>query len=54
MSEIWYFIMREEYALWVFERRAWKKTFWCKKDEVTADGRKLHNEEFQVVYFSPN
>jgi len=35
--EMCYFTLREEYRLKVCENRAWKKTFWCKRDKLTGD-----------------
>ena len=31
-----------------------RKTFGSKRDEVTSEWRKLHNEEFSNLYSSPN
>jgi hypothetical protein len=38
----------------VFENRVIRKIFGPKMDEVTGDWRKLHNEEFHILYSSPN
>jgi hypothetical protein len=38
----------------VFENRVLRKIFGPKRDEVTKDWRKLHNEELNVLYSSPN
>jgi hypothetical protein len=38
----------------VFENRVLKGIFGPKRDEVTADWRKLHNGEFHKLYSSPN
>jgi hypothetical protein len=38
----------------VFENRALRRIFGPKRDEVTGDWRKLHNEEFHNLYPSPN
>jgi hypothetical protein len=46
--------MREERRLRVFENRALKRTFGSKRDEVTGEWRKLHNEELNGMYCSPN
>jgi len=32
----------------------WRKLFGPKRDEVTGDWRKLHNEELNDLYSSPN
>ena len=46
--------MREERSLKVCEKRVLRRTFWPKRDEVTGKWRKLHNEEFNDLYCSPN
>jgi hypothetical protein len=38
----------------VFENRVLRTIFGPKRDEVTGDWRKLHNEELCNLYFSPN
>jgi hypothetical protein len=38
----------------VFENRVWRRIFGLKRDEVTGEWRKLHNEEVHDLYFSPN
>jgi len=38
----------------VFENRALRKIFGPKRDEVTRECRKLHNEELNDLYSSPN
>jgi hypothetical protein len=38
----------------VFENRVLRRIFGPKRDEVTGDWRKLHNEEFHALYCSPN
>jgi len=45
---------REEHGLRVFEIRVLKKIFGPKKEEVTAEWRRLHNEELNNPYTSPN
>jgi hypothetical protein len=37
----------------VFENRALRRIFGPKRDEVTRDWRKRHNEEFHNLYSSP-
>jgi hypothetical protein len=46
--------LREEHRLRVFEKRVLRRIFGPKRDEVTGDWRKLHNEELQNLYSSPN
>jgi len=46
--------MREECRLRVFENRALRRIFGHKRDEVTGKWRKLHNEELNDLYSSPN
>jgi hypothetical protein len=36
----------------VFENRVPRKIFGTKRDEVTGEWRKLHNEELHVLYLS--
>jgi hypothetical protein len=38
----------------VFENRVLRRIFDPKRDEVTGDWRKLHNEELHNLYSSPN
>jgi hypothetical protein len=38
----------------VFEKRVLRRVFWRKRDEVTGEWRKLHNEELSVLYFLPS
>jgi hypothetical protein len=45
--------MREERRLRVFENRVLRRIFWSKRDEVTGEWRRLHNEELSDLYYSP-
>jgi hypothetical protein len=45
---------REEHKLRVFENRVLMKIFGPKKEDVTAEWRRLHNEELNDLYSSPN
>jgi len=38
----------------VFENRVLRRIFGPKRDEVTGEWRKLHNEELNNLYSSPN
>ena len=38
----------------MFENRVLRRVFGSKRDEVTGERRKLHNEELRVLYFLPN
>ena len=38
----------------MFENRVLRRTFWPKRDEVTGEWRKLHNEELNDLYSSHN
>jgi len=46
--------LREERRLKVFEKRVLKRVFGSKRDEVTREWRKLHNEERRDLYSLPN
>ena len=46
----WSLSLREERRLRVFENRVLRRVFGPKKDEVTGEWRKLHNEELSDLY----
>jgi hypothetical protein len=46
--------MKEEHRLRVFENRVLRRIFGPKRDEVTGEWRKLHNEELNGLYSVPN
>ena len=50
--ETWSLTLREEYRLMVFENRVLRRVFGPKRDEVTGEWRKLHNEELSDLYFT--
>jgi hypothetical protein len=43
--ETWSLTLREEHRLRVFENKVLRRIFGPKRDEVTGECRKLHNEE---------
>jgi hypothetical protein len=53
-SENWSLILREEHSLRVFVNRVLRRIFGPKRDEVTGDWIKLHNEELHNLYSSPS
>jgi hypothetical protein len=46
--------LREEHRLRVFENRVLRRIFGLKRNEVTGEWRKLHNEELHNLYSSPD
>jgi hypothetical protein len=52
--ETWFLTLREEHRLRVFENRVLRGIFGPKRDDVTGDWRKLHNEELHKLYSSSN
>jgi hypothetical protein len=50
----WSLTLREEHRLRVFENRVLRRIFGLKRDEVTGEWRKLHNEELHDLYSSPS
>jgi hypothetical protein len=45
--------LREDRRLRVFENRVMRRVFGPKRDEVTGEWRKLHNEKLHDIYCSP-
>jgi len=45
--------LREGRRVRVFEKRVLRRIFGPKRDEVTVEWRKLHNEELDEMYSSP-
>ena len=52
--ETWWLILREERRLKMFENSVLRIIFGPKWDDVTREWRKLHNEELNYLYYSPN
>ena len=52
--ETWSLILSEERGLRVFKNRLLRRIFGPKRDEVTREWRKLHVEELNDMYCSPN
>jgi hypothetical protein len=46
--------LREEHRMRVFVNRVLRKIFGSKRDEVTGQWRRLHNEELYALYSSPD
>jgi hypothetical protein len=50
----WSLTLREVHRLRLFEYRVLRRIFGPKRDEMTGEWRKLHNEELHNLYFLPN
>jgi hypothetical protein len=51
--ETWSLTLKEEHRLRVFENRVLRRIFGPKRDVVTGEWRKLHNEKLRDLYSSP-
>jgi hypothetical protein len=52
--ETWSLTLKDEQRLKVFENRVLRRIFGPKKDEATGEWRRLHSEELNDLYSSPN
>jgi hypothetical protein len=52
--ETWSLTLREEHRLRVFENRMLRRIFGPRRNEVTEEWRKLHNEDLRDLYSSPS
>jgi hypothetical protein len=52
--ETWSLTLREEHRLRVFENMVLRRIFGRKRDGVTGEWRKMHNEELHNLYSSPD
>ena len=52
--ETWSLALREEHRLRVFENRVLRRIFGPRRDGVTGEWKKLHNEELNDLYSPPN
>ena len=52
--ETWSLTLWEESKLRVFENMVLRRIFGPRRDEVTGDWRRLHNEELKDLYSSTN
>ena len=52
--ETWSLTLREERKLRVFENMVLRRIFGPRRDEVKGEWRRLHKEEVNVLYSSPN
>ena len=54
VCETWSLTLREERKLRVFKNMLLRRIFGPRRDEVTGEWRRLHNEELNDLYSLPN
>jgi len=52
--ETWSLTLREERKMRVFENKVLRRIFGPRSDEVTGEWRRLHGQELNDLYSSPN
>ena len=52
--ETWSLTLQEERKLRVFENKVLRRIFGPRRDEVTGEWRRMHNENLNDLYSSPN
>jgi len=50
----WSTTLADEHKLRVFENKVLRKIYRPKRDKLSGDGRRLHNEELHELYDSPD
>jgi hypothetical protein len=53
-SETWSLMLREECRLGMYKNRVLRRMFGPRRDKVMGEWRKLHYEELNDLYSSPN
>jgi len=52
--ETWSLTLGAGHRLRVFENRVTRNIFWPRRDEITGNWRKLHDEDLHGLYYLPN